>query len=41
MIFIIKLKKYIANTIIFDIIIGKLCYRKKLCLIILFEINQS
>ena len=41
MIFIIKFKKHIAGASIFDIIIGKFYYKKKLCLIILFEINKN
>ena len=41
MISIVKLKKYIAGTSIFGIIIGKLYYKKKLYLIILFEVNKS
>ena len=41
MIFIIKLEIYIANTSIFNIIIGKLYYRKKLDLIILFEVDNN
>ena len=38
---VIKFKKSIANTNIFDIIIGKLCIKKKLCLIILFKVNKD
>ena len=41
MIFTINLKKYIDNTSIINIIIGKLCHRKKLCLIILFKVNKN
>ena len=37
----VKLKKYIAGVSIFGIIISKLCYRKKLYLVILFEINKD
>ena len=37
----IKLKKYIANTYIFGIIVNKFCYRKKLCLVILFKVDKS
>ena len=40
-IFVIKLEKYIANMIIFDIIINKLPYKKELYLIILFDINKD
>ena len=39
MISIIKLKKYMANTSILGIIINKLCYRKKLCPVILFKVD--
>ena len=38
---IIKLKKRIANVSIFCIIIGKLHYKKKMYLIILFEIDKN
>ena len=38
---IVKLKKYIANISIFDIIISKYYYKKKLYLIILFKINKN
>ena len=41
MIFAIELKKNEANASIFDIIINKLCYKKKSYLIISFEVNKS
>ena len=41
MIFIVKLKKYIANIRNFGIIVNKLYYKKKLYLIILLKINKS
>ena len=41
MIFVIEFKRYITGTDIFNIIINKLCYRKKLYSIILFEINKN
>ena len=41
MIFVIELKRHIANISIFDIIIGKLYYKKKLCLVILFKISKN
>ena len=41
MIFAIELEKYINGASIFGIIIGKLCYKKKLCLIILFKVDKS
>ena len=41
MIFIVEFKKYIASTSIFSIIIGKLYYKKKLYLIILFKVDKS
>ena len=37
----IKLKKYMTGISIFSIVISKLCYRKKLCPIILFKIDKS
>ena len=41
MISIIKLKKCVVNASIFGIIIGKLHYKKKPCLIILLKIDKS
>ena len=41
MIFLIKLKKYIAGADIFGIIINELCYKKKLCPIILFKVDKG
>ena len=41
MIFVIKLKKYVAGTRIFGVVIGKLRYSKKPYLIILLEIDKS
>ena len=40
-IFAIELKRHIANASIFNIIIGKLYYKKKLCLIILYKVDKS
>ena len=37
----LKFKKHVANASIFGIIIGKFCYKKKLCLVILFEIDEN
>ena len=37
----IKLKKYMASTSIFSIVISKLCYGKKLYLIILLKVNKN
>ena len=41
MIFAIELKKYMVGASIFGIIIGKFRYKKKLYLVILFEIDKS
>ena len=41
MIFAVKFKRYIADTDILGIIISKLCYKKKLCTIILFKVDKS
>ena len=41
MIFSIKFKKYVASDSIFVIIISKFCYKKKTCLVILFNIDQN
>ena len=41
MIFILELKKYVASASIFNIIISKFYYKKKLYLIILFKIDKS
>ena len=41
MIFAVKLKKYVVNASIFNIIIGKFYYKKKLCPVILFKINKN
>ena len=41
MIFAIELKKYMANVGIFDVVVGKLCYEKKLCPIILLKVDKS
>ena len=37
----VELKKYIASASIFCIIIGEFCHKKKLYLVILFEINKG
>ena len=37
----IELEKYMAGTSIFSIIVSKLCYEKKLCPIILLEIDKG
>ena len=37
----IELKKSVANVSIFGIIIGKLRHKKKLCPIILFEVDKD
>ena len=37
----VKLKKCITNTSIFDIIVNKLYYKKKLYQIILFDIDKD
>ena len=37
----VKLKKCVANIGILSIIISKFCYKKKLCLIILFKFDKS
>ena len=41
MIFAVKLKRYIANASILDIIVGKLYYRQKLYPVILLEDNKN
>ena len=41
MIFKIELEKYMANTSIFGIFIGKFCYGKKLYSIILLKVDKS
>ena len=41
MIFAIEFKKCVANISIFGIIIGKLCYKKKLYLIILLKVDKN
>ena len=41
MIFAIELKRYMINANIFGIIIGKLDYKKKPYLIILFKVNKD
>ena len=41
MIFVIKLKKYVANIGIFVIIVSKFSYKKKLYPIILFKIHKN
>ena len=38
---IVELKKRVANTSIFGIIISKFCHRKKPYLVILFEIDKG
>ena len=38
---IIELKKYVTNASIFGIIVNKLCYKKKLYLIILLKVNKN
>ena len=40
-IFVVKLKKHMADISIFGIIIDKLCYKKKPYLIILFKIDKD
>ena len=41
MISVIKLEKYIVGVSIFGIIISKLNYKKKLCLIILLKVDKN
>ena len=41
MIFAIYFEKCIADIDIYGIIIGKLCYKKKLCLIILLKVDKN
>ena len=41
MIFVVELEKHMVNTSIFDIIIGKLRYGKKLGLIILLKVDKG
>ena len=41
MIFIVELKRRVANASMFGIIIDNFCYRKKPCLVILFEIDKG
>lgn len=41
MIFIIQLKKYIFNISVFGIIICKLSYWQKICLVILLAVDKS
>ena len=41
MISIVELKKHITSTGILSIVIGKLCYRKKPYLIILFKVDKD
>lgn len=41
MIFAYKFKKHIAHNSILDIVVSKLCYKKKPYLIILFEVDKS
>ena len=41
MIFKVEFKKHMADASIFDIIISKFCYKKNLCLIILFNVHES
>ena len=41
MISVIELKKYVAGIGIFGIIVGKFCYEKKSCPIILLEVDES
>ena len=41
MIFTIELEKYIAGADIFDVVLSKLCYKKKLYPIILLEVDKS
>ena len=40
-IFIVELKKRIAGARIFDIIIGKFYYKKRLCPIIIFKVDKD
>ena len=37
----IELKKCVANASNFGIIVGKICYEKKSCLLILLKIDKS
>ena len=37
----VKLKRYVASTSIFGIIIDKFCHKTKLYLVILFEIDKN
>ena len=37
----VKLERCIAGTSIFDVIVGKLRYKKKLCPVILLEIDKD
>ena len=37
----VKLKKHMAGASIFSIIIGKLCYGKKLCSIIFLKVDKD
>ena len=41
MIFVIKLKRHIANASIFGIIVNKFCHRKKLYPIILLKVDKN
>ena len=41
MISVIELKRHMAGISIFNIIIGKFRYKKKLCLVILFQIDKN
>ena len=41
MIFVIELKKCMANASIFYIIMGKFCYWEKSCSVILFKVNKN
>ena len=41
MISVIELKKYIAGTGVFGIVVGKLCHEKKPCLIILLVVDEN
>ena len=41
MIFVVELKKHVANASIFNINIGKFRHKKKLYLVILFKIDKN
>ena len=41
MISVVELKRHMVSTSFFGIIVVKFCYRKKLYLVIIFEINKD